>query len=248
MGVDARMFAIVRGAAQLKNEDQVLAAARELAAVIGPEHFMITKGRKLFAGWPAAELHHALSVIEPLSEKRAAEYDMPHLAGKVAYFQDGDPFVAVPGDQLIEAHLMTRYYHEDYARGHWPTIRAVAEWLEFKFPGCEVWYGGDSSGAVAERFDARRRAELNLFYLETGHSTYESGFQRRGGAGPICPACEVPLLNCGGGGRERAQFWHCASCGSRAVTSDALAEARWLELGEDYFDASAEAPPPGLIS
>jgi hypothetical protein len=232
MGIDARMFARLRGANRLR-PDQVLPLAVELAKTVGAGHFMITKDQEWARAFGPGR--HALSVIEPLSDETAREYDCPELAGKVVWFQDGDPIVADPDEQFVEVHLMTRYYGPEYARGNWPVIRTVAEWLEFKLPGAEVWYGGDSSGVCAVRFGPNERALVNRFYLGTGHRTYRSvfdGLSSRGKTPPICGCCEASMSDCGGG--NGSTFWFCDGCNGKAVTH---ADGRFdlLDRYEEFF-------------
>ncbi|MEH6414078.1 hypothetical protein [Pseudomonas sp. CGJS7] len=76
------------------------------------------------------------------------------------YQQDGPPIDADPGECLLEINLFSRYYDEDYARGDPILIAAVADWLDAQIPGCEVWYGGDSSGVLAAPFGRQRRRQL----------------------------------------------------------------------------------------
>ena len=229
------MFARLRGENCIKPE-QVLPLAVELCKTIGAGRFMITKDQEWAAAFGSG--HHAISLIEPLDEKTAAEYEAPQLAGKVVWFQDGEPVVAVPGEQFLEVHLSTRYYGPDYARGDWTTIRAVAEWLEFKLPGTQVWYGGDSSGICAAPFGPAERALINRFFLGTGHRTYRDYFR---GAKPVkCPCCEVDMVDNGGGGvgSDKRTFWYCDGCDGKAVSFDDGRIDR-LSRHENVFDYEA---------
>lgn len=236
MGVDARMFARLRGENRIKPED-ALPLAVEMCKTIGAGNFLITKATEFDFGRP----HHALSIIEPLSREDAAEYESPELVGKVVWFQDGDPVVAEPDEQFVEVHLFTRFYGPEYARGDWTVIRTVAEWIEFKLPTAEVWYGGDSSGICARRFGAAERALVNRFFLGTGHRTYRDVFQgisSRGATPPKCQCCEIGMSDTGGGGVGAAQrtFWYCDGCDGKVVTFGDGREPVRLTRHEDFFD------------
>lgn len=231
MGVDAMMFARIKGRENWLQPDDVLPTAYDLASTIGSNHFLITKGN--YPSNPSWE-HHALSIVGPNDEQ--AEY-YPDAVGRVAWFQDGDPIFAGDDEQFVKVHLWTRYYGEDYARGDWPTIRATAEWLELRFPHCEVWYGGDSSGICAEHLSEARRAELNAFYLDSGRKTYTR--YRESGAALICTCCEVGMVNVGGG--SGADFFHCDGCGRQAVRDRAAAwNVTWGTRHDDIFKLSAK--------
>lgn len=103
--------------------------------------------------------------VYPLDEESCPPEDWPELTpelrepGRCAT-QDGPLFVAGRNSWLLEVNLWTRYYAEDYERGDILTICAVAEWVEANIPGTVVWYGGDSSGVLLERFDEERRLQL----------------------------------------------------------------------------------------
>lgn len=234
MGVDARMFARLRGENRIKPE-QVLPLSVDLCKTIGAGHFMITKATEYAFGHP----HHALSLVEPLDDKTAADYETPELAGKVVWLQDGEPAVAEPDEQFLEVHLMTRYYGPDYARGNWMTIRTVAEWLEFKLPGAQVWYGGDSSGICAAPFGPAERALVNRFFLETGHRTYRDYFRGTfaiGVSAPRCDCCEIAMSDTGGGGPDGRTFWYCDGCDGKVVTFETGREPVKLTRYEDFLD------------
>ena len=202
MGIDAEMFARIKGRENwLKPEDE-RHTGYELASTIGPEFFYISMEQ------------HALSIIKPDPQ-----------FGRVVWLQDGDPIIADADEQFVEVHIQSRYYGPGYARGNWPAIRIVAEWLEWRFPSCEVWYGGDSSGVCASLLDAKKRKEINDFFLATGRRTYtrhNSDWRfseldtRTGHAAPKCPCCDVNTYHVGGGNTK--SFWQCDGCGRSAVT------------------------------
>jgi hypothetical protein len=239
MGVDAEMFARIRGQENWLRDDQETRAGYELATTLGADNFLITRETKYAFGRP----HHALSIVRPIKDAADAEYHGldASFIGKRLWTQDGPDIVAEPDEQFIKVHLMTRYYGEDYARGNWPIIRATAEWLEWKFPGCEVWYGGDSSGICAAPLTVARRKQLNDFYLVSGHSTYLGGFggifERGGGApAPVCATCEEPMRATGGG--QDCTFWHCDGCDGQAISRGGSVQL--VERGKDIMEVSRE--------
>lgn len=243
MGVDARIIVKIKAKEHwLKPEDE-RKTAYELASTMGPEHFLITAGDKRMRSD-----YHALSVIKPLSIAEAKDYyeDAKVAAarrGKVIYFQDGPDMIAGPDEQFIEVHLMGRYYHEEYARGYWPTYRSIIEWLQMTFGNAsEVWYGGDSSGCVAELMTEKRLWELNQFWLHHGNKPYQNVFRSlRDGTPPKCETCGgVEMNSCGGGQGET--FWFCDGCNRKAITGKDK-PIRWLARHENFFEQFNEKVP-----
>ena len=238
MGVDARMFVRLSGRDNWLKEDDVLSTSYALASTIGADNFVITA---TFEDWPW-EKHHALSIIAPMSEEEAFQYYEPDFAGKVVWQQDGRPIVAPADVQFVEVSLRSRFYGENYARGDWPVLRSIIEWLWIRFPTGEVWYGGDSSGICAEAMTRDRVDAVNTFFLRNGHKSYtryESPFlSAEARTAPSCRVCRVPMINCGGGHRRR--FFSCDGCDSQAITVDGSAEPHWLARGKDFFSASQE--------
>ncbi len=237
MGIDAEMFARIKGRENWLPEADELSTAYDLASTLGHQNFFITIG--LFKN-SSDHGHHALSIVKPLKDAQEAEdYCLDRsLVGKVLWTQDGDPIIAQDDEQFVQVHLYTRYYGEDYARGNWPIIRASAEWLEKRFPDCEVWYGGDSSGVCAAPFTRGRRDQINDFYLGDGGRSYyrRDGFNFTGHAAPTCPVCAVPMFSSGGG--RGTEFWNCDGCGKKAHTT--TAGVRWLQRHTDHFDRKYE--------
>jgi hypothetical protein len=240
MGVDAEMFARIKGRENWLPDTEELKAAYELASTISYWHFSIMKGGEY--DWAQ---YHALAIMRPIQDAADARDHgvMQSDIGRVVYTQDGPDIFAEPDEQFIRVHLAGRYYGEQYARGDWPTIRAVAEWLETRFPGCEVWYGGDSSGICAEHLSAARRDELNRFFLTSGCRTYErhadNGVDRfTGHKAPVCPCCNVALFSSGGGRGQ--SFWSCDGCGRRAVVTP-LGKTLFGDRHADVFALAREA-------
>jgi hypothetical protein len=140
------------------------------------------------------------------------------------YREDSDrPIRAERNECLLELSLFGRYYGPGYERGDILTYCAIAEWLEVNIPGCEVWYGGDSSGVLAELFDDKKRAELRRhLYSEQGRDYYKSwGNRTEYGTPPACSLCPGGEYRGErfGTGQGYASF-HCAGCGKSMQTRD----------------------------
>lgn len=118
------------------------------------------------------------------------------------------------GHQVVSVNTWMRYYGEGYERGRWPIIRSMIEWLWFRFPGCEIQYGGDNSDEY-EVVTPESVAEINAHFLANGTRPYQMYFGEFGNH-PTCPACRVAVINVGGGGAT--EFWRCLSCGQRFLT------------------------------
>lgn len=215
MGIDAEVF--VRTKKPLSPE-----RVRELSWMLG-----CTVGAKKFFIHPEDD-RHCLTIIEPCDDPDEPE----EMRGKVFKTQDGPTIVAEPGEQFIEAHLWSRYYGPRYERGDWPTIKAVIEFLRRHVPDGAVWYGGDSSGVLAEEMTDERIAQIHGHYLDHGHQPYQSFFGR-GEQVHTCDFCKQPAANHGGGGD--VDFFLCHGCGQKWRVSP----TRTMKLGpsEDFHDA-----------
>lgn len=146
------------------------------------------------------------------------------------YTQDGDDVPAVGDECLLQVHLWGRYYGKGYERGDILFYIAVAEWLEMNIPGCEVWYGGDSSGVCAVPFTQELRKELREHLYSTEGRAYFTSWGQRDefGLPPACALCPDGKY-CGerfGSGRTFASF-RCAGCGHSCETHDS--GATWTE-------------------
>lgn len=154
------------------------------------------------------------------------------------YHEDSDKPIIAEGDEcLLHLNLWGRYYGPGYERGDILTYCAIAEWLEVNVPGCEVWYGGDSSGVCAEPFhDLKRRELRNHLYSKEGRDyfRYDNHFMRDDGiprpaACSLCPGGKY----CGsrfGYGRDYAAY-SCAGCGDSVETRDG--GKTWTERKDD---------------
>ena len=157
MGVDACMF--VRHKGEPLSDAEVKKISYLMTSTFGHRKFLqYEKGE--IGDYPE---RRALRIVEPFVD----EYDEdPELVGKIVVTQDGPPIIAEDGEQFLELSLFGRYYGPGYERGDWTFLRSLAEWLERQIEGCEVWYGGDSSGIL---FALRRR---KCFLTTSSRSSY----------------------------------------------------------------------------
>lgn len=160
--------------------------------------------------------------IEPTNLRYRDEGEPPPGA---VYHQDGDPIEATKGECLLQVNVYTRYYGEDYERGDILIICAIAEWLEINIPGCEVWYGGDSSGVLARPFpETRRRALRNHLYSAGGREYFNRGWMntapRKPPACGLCPDGRYCGSQFGSGRNDTYAAFHCAGCGKSIKTED----------------------------
>lgn len=150
------------------------------------------------------------------------------------YKQDGDSIYPEPGETFIRVYPATRYYDKGYERGDLPFLIMLAEWLEKIIPGAEVWYGGDSSGYLASKFDEDARGRMFLYFCEVAHHPYHNGYSRIFAkfSVPVCPLCEVPMTSLGGGGDRT--FYECTGCGQKCTHSPR--EVKWHTRHENWHE------------
>lgn len=194
MGVDARMLVKTRAPV---TADQVRDWAYHLASAFGPEKFLLIRPNSPGSRhWP---LQHALTIIEE-------------------YAQEGLPILPAEGETLIEVNLFGRYYGRHYERGDAPFIISVADWLERRIPGGEIWYGGDN-GRLGP-FGEATRALLWQHFCEVGHTPYEDFFNRSddGIKAPVCELCQKPMRRMGWG--PKWAMFACSGCSLQLETTD----------------------------
>lgn len=190
MGVDAEMFARTK---KKITKGKALSLAYELGSAFGHQRFWIFKDRE--------SPRHCLKIVN--------EFD-----------QDGDTIYPEKGETFIRVYPATRFYGRGYERGDLPFLIMLAEWLELKIPDCEVWYGGDSSGICATRFDREARTELFRYFCEVNHQPYVRGFGDVIGSpnSPSCDLCKVPMIQNGFGGGYSG--FYCSGCGEELESRD----------------------------
>lgn len=241
MGIDAEMLLRVKRS-EKPSDDELARWSWDLCRAIGARHFYTHDGMEpeayaaAQARWTATwektgqnreatialvgehpeELRRAIQ-LSPSYEENATE------PGRV-WSQDGEPILADEGEWLLSVNLSTRYYGIGYERGDLLTICATAEWCEMNIPNCEVWYGGDSSGVLAEPFGEAQRCALKAhLYSQRGRDYFSYDMLR--GETKIeptpCGLCipSEPRFNRNGWGKDFAAV-SCAGCGKSFETRD----------------------------
>lgn len=211
MGVDAQM--LVR-TYQSFTPAEVRALAVDLCEAFGPERFWIFKDWDNEDGTTG---RHAL-----------------HLTAK--YEQDGDDITPDSGETFIEVEPATRYYGAGYERGDLPFLIAVAQWLESRIPDARIFYGGDSSGACAEVWDAEARAVAFAHFCKVGHKPYCGGWDMFAARGHVlrCGFCAVDMIATGGG--PDRSFYYCPGCDDKAILTPSTGAVLQVPRGKDFFD------------
>lgn len=184
MGVDAQM--LVRVPRKLRPAEVFREAVR-IARAFASDTFFIDRPGKGY-GRRKKTGRHALTI-------------------ETKYEQDGDPIIAEPDETLVEVHLWGRYYGPGYERGDLVTILAVARWLRGVWPDGVVWYGGDSSGIVAEPLDAEAEAALWSHYMSAQGRAYFAGRWDNTTVMHDCDFCKAALSS------VNATKFYCMSCG-----------------------------------
>lgn len=177
-------------------------------------------------GKPPEEMRRAVNLTPFYGEDRGKDEDPT--PGKT-YWQDADePMRAGKNEWLLRVSVWTRFYGIGYERGDILFICAVAEWAEANIPGVVVYYGGDSSGVLAEPFDDKARRKLRKHFYGAHGRDYFAAF------GSYMPRKKMPLpqpcsLCLPEGFRGNEYMWggtdtlgvHCQGCGKNFVTRDA---------------------------
>lgn len=192
MGIDLQILVKNKGKALTKKE--VLALSFDLCEAFGHDTFWVNRGEDGF------DSRHALEIVEEFT-------------------QDGDSILPEKEEQLINVSTIERYYGEDYERGNFPIWYMVAKWLEERIPNSEIYYGGDSSGVLAEKFNKKRREELFNHFVKVGHSPYRTASSVLGkGLKRYCDFCEHQMNQYGFGPNYAA--FVCYGCGLKEKTED----------------------------
>lgn len=121
------------------------------------------------------------------------------------YTQDGDSIFPEKDETLIKVHLYDRYYGPGYERGDIGFYISLAAYLESLIPRCEIYYGGDSSGVLAVKFDSVARDEMFRHFVKNAGSPYSDSWKDSNQT-PICFMCNNPM-RCYG-----TNYFHCP-CG-----------------------------------
>jgi hypothetical protein len=203
MGVDAMMYV------ELKEGMDKLAvrrAAAELSEAFGESRFFIQRDNS----------RHALNDI--------ADSEYP---------EDAECFNRPGVAQWLRVSLWTRYYGEGYERGDFGLLYMIALWLEARFPGAVILYGGDCDDEYP-LFDKARRDELFAHWVKNGGRPYRGGW----GKAPACDFCGgYPMTNCGGGNGQ--EFISCGGCGYKGIRDNGVLR----EIEGEFFDRKYKKVP-----
>ncbi len=231
MGIDTRILIRVKPPHLTPPEIERVSYA--LSSCIGADHFWLQKAE--FKEGKFVPGRTALCEILPETE----EY-YPEDKGKVVFRQDGDSIYPEPDEQFLELHLWSRYYGPGYARGNWMVLRTTFQLLARLLPGAEIWYGGDSSGVLAEPVMIRGQPtpwfeKIDNCWFDSGRESYTHTGRMwlSKGESLICPTCNHHCANIGGGGSKT--FYYCYGCETNYVTSQGKV---WR--GEESFKIAEE--------
>lgn len=153
MGIDAEMLVKIKG--DKPSDEQIARWSWELVSRMGAEHFYLNEKDR------TGNVRRALNLTK-IDAEDWDDYGIegePPADGKM-YIQDGPEILAEPDEWFLKTSLSGRYYGPGYERGNILIYCAIAEWIEQNIPNATVFYGGDSSGVLAEPFDEAARKEL----------------------------------------------------------------------------------------
>lgn len=198
MGVDAQMS--VRLVDPI-SDDELIDASYRLAESCGKDNtFWLSSDDDLKRG----EIRRALNRFD----KDDCEY---YGRGLV---KPNDP-------HWLRVSLWGRYYGPGYERGYLWNFIAIAEWLERNFPGCTVYYGGDSDSKL-DVFDGPARQALIAHWAQHGGRPYYQNpiWGNKSDLQPTCPLCQRTATQYGSGGQFAS--WTCDAC-----------HRHWVWVGKD---------------
>lgn len=218
MGIDAEMYVVTDDDL---TDEQIVAVSHALGTAFGADKFMRTEQSDK---WCRA--HHNLSRVEKIE-------------------QDGPDWHTPKGKYLYRVHLWTGYYGVGYERGDLPFLIVLAEWLEARFPGCQIMYGGDSSGVLVEPWGPKeRRALLRHFASDHGRDYFSRfgagmGFSREIPTCDFCAGRPLDQLMWGWGAGNKVGGFRCSGCGRRVLRRGDGSFVRLDDHGDDWKEAAA---------
>lgn len=152
------------------------------------------------------------------------EYTRRALEVAPEYLKEDYSIKYASNEILIRVSLKGRYYGKGYERGPLPDYIMIAEWMERRFPGAVILYGGDSHN-ILKSFGASERAALMDYFCSFDHRPYYIGIQNSlDKMVPIdfskrdCFFCKYPLQRYGFGPAYAAM--RCDGCDFAEETRD----------------------------
>jgi hypothetical protein len=203
MGIDAEMYVLVPEADATR--ENITRASHWLFEYFGPDKFF---------GYDKRGIIYLPKVF--LHDEEGEEIGEGTPGSRVQ--QDGPDEVAPEGKVFLRVALWSRYYGVDYERGDFVFLYMLARALEAQFPRGQVWYGGDSSGVLAQPFGHEEREALLAHFLAGGRKAYTDYFDHDK-HGPKCRTCDVRMTRYGWGGNYAA---YSCPCGERHETRDGV--------------------------
>lgn len=212
MGIDAQMCFILK---EKFSKDQVRQLAMDAYEAFGDNMLMVHRNGKHL------EKEETLPLEEILKLGRGAHHC---ITAEKEFTQDGDSIFPTEGEYLYEVRLWCRYYGINYERGPLDTILSLARWIRTRMPAARIFYGGDSSGAVADELTPEFEQELWAHFCEHGGKPYHRGFggmfRGDGHRAPSCALCKVAYVRYGGGRHGQFASFRCDGCGHHIQTQD----------------------------
>lgn len=200
MGVDAEM--VVRLLHPLSDDELIDASYRLMEACDKSDDFFVSDDEAIARG----EYRRALNRIGADEDSEYRSYG-----------------VAKPDGHWFWLSLWGRYYGPGYERGNLWRYIAIAEWLEHNYPGCAVFYGGDS-GETLKPFTVAERSRLIAHWADKGGRPYYADPRwadgQREDLRPTCPLCQKKATQYGSGGTFAS--WTCDGCARH-----------WVWIGKD---------------
>jgi hypothetical protein len=86
-------------------------------------------------------------------------------------YRDEPAKAPIDDDSLwLDVGIECPTYDEGYERGDPLLFVRVAEWLEKRIPGCEIWYGHDADDDSVQPFTTSRREAMLAHFRKVGHN------------------------------------------------------------------------------
>jgi hypothetical protein len=147
---------------------------------------------------------HSLSIVD-LEREQWPEDDLPCLDAAT----------------IIRVEIEGNYYGPEYARGYWPEIAAVIEFLRHRIPSSRVWYGPDNTDDFTEMtHDAM--VVMWGYWSQYGSRSYRKRSRSQLNEGiPLCQNC-----------RTQAEFLAFNEVGSKCIFCPACGQIYACARGE----------------